>query len=188
MACSSLTLNCGRRQVVSMPTPHSPCLVYYSERKDVARSTFLIITKNLHHELEHPCGLNNKIDPHLFARFPLDKAPEEFRTALVTSFTMVAAIIILPTVHHGLEEDRANRRRSLLVLSALTVSGILAPPLAGTVKGYIFDDQKYETRYYQQRKPIQIPMSGGSACRRISLLGSILCFRSRLFLCGVNGM
>lgn len=88
--------------------------------------------------------------PH--PRYPVHarpiKAPEEVSAAVATSFTVLLAVIVLPLLHEGLEQERDERRRAMLVASAVMTVVVVASPLVGPVKGFLLSrDGHLKARY-----------------------------------------
>ncbi|CAM9127306.1 unnamed protein product [Ectocarpus sp. 6 AP-2014] len=65
------------------------------------------------------------------------QAPEEFNAAVSTTVVVLAATLGLPALHKGLEAERDERRRAMLVASSLTSLAIVAPPLWGAVTSFV---------------------------------------------------
>lgn len=74
------------------------------------------------------------------------QAPNEFASAVITSFTLLAAAIALPVVHSEAESDREGRRVAMLVITALASVGVVASPVFHPLKSFIFDEEKLENR------------------------------------------
>lgn len=80
-------------------------------------------------------------------RISARQAPEEFSAALTTSASMLLGLAVIMIVHTAMEDDRANRRRLMLVVVSLTAAGILAPPLLRPLAGFIEDEEGFERRF-----------------------------------------
>ncbi|CAM9358018.1 unnamed protein product [Ectocarpus fasciculatus] len=65
------------------------------------------------------------------------QAPEESSAALSTTVVVLAATVGLPLLHAGLEAERDERRRAMLVVSSLTSVAIVALPLWGAVASFV---------------------------------------------------
>ncbi|CAM9524273.1 unnamed protein product [Ectocarpus sp. 12 AP-2014] len=65
------------------------------------------------------------------------QAPEESSAAVSTSVVVLAATLGLPTLHEGLEAERDERRRAMLVASSLTSLAIVALPLWGAITSFV---------------------------------------------------
>lgn len=68
---------------------------------------------------------------------PLPKAPEESSAAVWTTVVVLAATLGLLVLHEGLEAERDERRRAMLLVSSITSVAIVAPPLWGAVTSFI---------------------------------------------------
>ena len=75
------------------------------------------------------------------------QAPEEFFAAVTTSASMIFGIATIVIFHVSMEEERADRRRAILVVVSLTAAGIFAPPLLRPLAGYIRDEEGFECRF-----------------------------------------
>lgn len=70
------------------------------------------------------------------------------RAAVAIAVTVTLAVIALPLMHEGLDEDPDERRRAMLVVSSLTTSVVVACPLVGPLKGFVLaNDERFKARY-----------------------------------------
>eukprot|EP00752_Nemacystus_decipiens_P005672 g5133.t1 len=65
------------------------------------------------------------------------QAPEEVRAAVAISVAVILAVVAVPLLHEGLDEDPDERRRAMLVASSLTTFAVAAAPLVGPLKGFV---------------------------------------------------
>ncbi|CAM9222598.1 unnamed protein product, partial [Hapterophycus canaliculatus] len=65
------------------------------------------------------------------------QAPAELSAATKTSAVSLLAVFVLPVLHQGLEAERNERRRAMLVASSLLTVAIIIAPLWGTLKSFI---------------------------------------------------
>lgn len=67
---------------------------------------------------------------------------------MTTSVAILLAVIVLPLLHEGLEQEPEERRRAMLAASSLTTLVVVASPLVGPLKGFVSArDEKSKARY-----------------------------------------
>eukprot|EP00904_Undaria_pinnatifida_P012840 jgi/Undpi1/8687/HiC_scaffold_25.g11152.m1 len=72
------------------------------------------------------------------------QAPDEFTAAIATSVVLVVAVVALPSIHRGLEEDLMGRRCAMVVAAALMTLAVMVPPLLRPLADYFFTDEAFD--------------------------------------------
>lgn len=73
-----------------------------------------------------------------------EKAPDEFTAAIATSVVLVVAVVALPSIHRGLEEDLMGRRCAMVVAAALMTLAVMVSPLLRPLADYFFTDEAFD--------------------------------------------